>query len=97
MTTHCMKLAWLISGIMLLISNAGRAQSSEGVKVPEKKQNKQIAVTPEEKSLLQTYRANAGRLAPSTTSVFRATVINTNFIVPIIRFNTVNDKGTTKN
>ena len=92
-----MKAFVLLSGLMLFVSHAGLSQGTEGEKEPNKNLNKEITVTPEEEGVIKAYRVNSGVLEPSKTSVFRATVINTNFIVPIIRFNTVNDKVAVNN
>ncbi|MEO7531499.1 MAG: hypothetical protein ABIS69_08810 [Sediminibacterium sp.] len=50
-----------------------------------------------EAKLIKTYRSNESDLKESTTSTYGATVINTNFVIPILRFNTVTKDGADNN
>jgi len=56
-----------------------------------------LKVTAEEKKLVIGMREKKNYLLPSRTTEFKATVLNTNFVVPIIRFNKVNDAGAMNN
>ncbi|NNV53964.1 hypothetical protein [Limnovirga soli] len=65
--------------------------------IAQKEPDEKMTLTTKEEKLIKSLRENTSELERSTTSTYAATVINTNFVVPIIRFNTVSKDGADNN
>lgn len=83
-----MKLKALLIYLTIFLPFTTIAQENE----PEK-----ITLSKSEEKLIKSLRTNASDLQASSTSTYAATVLNTNFIIPIIRFNTVTKEGADNN
>lgn len=80
----------------LLISGTLFSQSKDSLKTAMQADTT-MQLNTKEKQLILQRRTKEIKLIPSTTKLFRCQVINTNFTIPILRFNTVNKTGVDNN